>query len=550
MDRRAATCVRPLNPSVWLLAATLLILSGQAFCVESPTTVLFNGKIFTGDPAHPYVHALAIRGESIIATGETATIQALSGTDTRKIDLGGRTVIPGFNDAHQHISVQPSSDLQLETDPASTWDEVQRAISAALKNIAPGRSIIAVIGPAVFRNPQTRRAALDAVSQTIPIFLFSASGHGAVLNSAALKLVHISEKIADPKGGQFERDVNGQLNGVAREYAMWPIWRARQELTGHDEALRQIRELLNINARFGITTVQDMSNEFLPHQIVDLLKESPTSIRVRVIRMPATSPTGRDIAEGASLPLHPFPLVTVSGIKWLLDGTPIETEQAGSLRAGDPPTWATKLTFPSAQMHDMLTESLASNQQLLLHAFGPVAAQTMLQAMEQSGGARVWGSKRVRFEHGDGLTPAMIAQVKALGIVVVQNPPHLVVNQFLPAEQVGPQPLRSLLAAGIPLALGSDGPINPFLGILLASTHPDRPTEAITREQAVAAYTLGSAFAEFAERKKGSLQPGKLADLAILSQDIFAIPQSDLPKTVSILTLVGGKVVYDAGQLH
>jgi predicted amidohydrolase YtcJ len=139
-----------------------------------------------------------------------------------------------------------------------------------------------------------------------------------------------------------------------------------------------------------------------------------------------------------------------------------------------------------------------------------------------------------------------------MGIVVVQNPTH-----FDPSLLSGPaspgfqdsQPFRSLIAAGIPVALGSDGPMNPYLNIMLACIDPGRPTEAITREQAVTAYTLTSAYAEFTEKETGSLEPGKLADLAVLSQDIFSVPPADLPKTESVLTLVGGKVVYDAKGL-
>lgn len=134
--------------------------------------------------------------------------------------------------------------------------------------------------------------------------------------------------------------------------------------------------------------------------------------------------------------------------------------------------------------------------------------------------------------------------------MVVQNPTHLAIGNLNSdlrgvLEKTQTQPLRSLLAAGIPVALGSDGPTNPYLNIMFASLHPDRPSEAITREQAVIAYTLTSAFAEFAEKDKGSLEPGKLADLAVLSQDIFTTNASDLPKTESVLTIVGGKIVYD-----
>lgn len=147
--------------------------------------------------------------------------------------------------------------------------------------------------------------------------------------------------------------------------------------------------------------------------------------------------------------------------------------------------------------------------------------------------------------------PDLIARAKEMGVIVVQNPTHLTLGELLvkrygPARAEQMQPLRSLLNAGIPLAIGSDGPNNPYLNIMLAAVYPGKPSEAITREQAVVAYTLGSAYAEFAEKDKGSLEPGKLADLAVLSQDIFRVPPNELPKTESVLTMVGGKIVHDA----
>ena len=187
----------------------------------------------------------------------------------------------------------------------------------------------------------------------------------------------------------------------------------------------------------------------------------------------------------------------------------------------------------------------------MLHISGYPAAKTVLDAMDATGGKAVWSSRRLRFEHGDGAYSDLVERIKTYGIVVVQNPSHFMAlagagdSPFAKA-----QPVKSLLAAGIPVALGSDGPTNPFLNILFATLHANHPSEAITREQAVTAYTLTSAYAEFAEKEKGSLEAGKLADLAVLSQDIFTVPPPELPKTESVLTMVGGKVVYDAHALN
>ncbi len=300
-----------------------------------------------------------------------------------------------------------------------------------------------------------------------------------------------------------------------------------------------------------------MSNAMTPERCIALLQKVPTLIRIRVIRMPETTPAGRNIHEGRPAPAISNPLITVSGTKWMLDGTPLErTFEArdAALHRSDVPFEALfsdlALTFPPAEMQKMLRESLQENDQLIVHVFGYNSTAAMLHAMETAGGKSVWAGRRVRFEHGDGLFPDLIPRAKELDVVVVQNPSHLSVGTIFPGLTLEhAQPLRSLLVAGIPVALGSDGPTNPYLSIMLASLHPNRSSEAITREQAVIAYTLGSAYAEFAEKDKGSLEPGKLADLAVLSQDIFTVSASDLPKTYSLLTFVGGKIVYDANVI-
>jgi predicted amidohydrolase YtcJ len=188
---------------------------------------------------------------------------------------------------------------------------------------------------------------------------------------------------------------------------------------------------------------------------------------------------------------------------------------------------------------------------------GDAAIGTVLDEMEALAPAERWRGRRTRIEHGDLLSPADLQRVRDLGVVVVQNATHLALPDL--PQRVSPQllaqaqPLRSLVEAGIPLALGTDGiggTISPFLDIMLATLHPDRPSEALTREQAVTAYTAGSAYAEFEEHQKGRLTPGHLADLAVLSQDIFTVPFFLLPNTESVLTMVDGRIVWDAGVVQ
>jgi predicted amidohydrolase YtcJ len=266
-----------------------------------------------------------------------------------------------------------------------------------------------------------------------------------------------------------------------------------------------------------------------------------------------TSPTGRDLSEIRQLERLQLPQskVSVSGIKWVVDGTPFERGAALRRDYNDRPGWRGRLNFPESDIAAMIQESLDFHQQLLLHSVGDKTTEVIFDALEQAEGGKVdWKPQRVRIEHGDGVIDDLIPRARTLGVIVVQNPTHFS-QPALFRQRWGTQmfPLRSLLEAGIPVALGSDGPMNPFLNVMFATLHPYNPQEALTREQAVRAYTDGSALAEFAEQDKGTITPGKLADVVVLAQDIFAVPVPELPKTHSVLTIIGGTIVYDAHVL-
>jgi predicted amidohydrolase YtcJ len=544
-----------------LLVVLLLVPPAAGAREAAPDLILLNGRIFTSAAAHPTVQALAIRGERIIAAGDTSVIAALADPNTTKVDLAGRTVIPGINDAHDHLDIHPPGTVELRfTGPDPDWAEVQQVIKAADSKAPPGDILSGDIGLSIFKDPRVTRASLDRLAPNHALILTSITGHADFLNSAALSKLGFHDRQPDPMAGQFEKSSGGKLTGLVREYAVLQVNRQLADLTRDSDAVLQLRDFFSEAVKFGITTLQDMSDALAPARCVALLERVPVSIRVRVMRMPMTSPQGRDTREGLVVPRHPTPLITVSGAKWMLDGTPLEgtfaARSADNEPSKDPPHMFIRdlgLSMPRNELPAMLQESLNNDDQLMLHVSGYPAAVAMLGAMDSSGGPAVWAARRVRFEHGDGLFPDLIPRVKALGIVVVQNPSHLtIVSDFPridPRQFDKAQPLRSLLAAGIPVALGSDGPLNPFLNIMFATLHSNQPSEAITREQAVVAYTRTSAYAEFAETEKGTLEPGKLADLVVLSQDIFQVAAAELPKTQSVLTLVGGKIAYDANIL-
>ena len=523
-----------------------------------PDTILFNGKIFTGVASRPYVEALAIRGERILATGDIRTIRAMAGPKTTVVDLHGKTAIPGINDAHHHFDLGPPEvDVDLHT-PDPSWAQVKDGIAAAIAKNPPNSLISVTIGFRVFGDPSINREALDQIAPHNPLSLGTFTGHALILNTAGLRFYQVAENQPDPMGGRFERDATGRLTGTLREYAVINIERAAADRVPDSAAIVQLRQQLDEEAKYGVTSIQELSITMAPARAVSLLEAVPTRIRVRVVRMPGTTPAGRNIDEGKGVAPHPASLITVSGSKWLADGVGLEgtLTPRGAWKMPPQPPLDSLLTdlpleFPKREYPAMLQESLRNNDQLLLHISGNLSAEKVLDAIDAFGGKSVWSGRRLRFEHGDGLFPDQFARIKQDGIIVVQNPVHLapIGPPGVVALEKG-QPLKSLLAAGIPLALGSDAPTNPYLDIMFATNPGNRPSEGITLEQAVTAYTLTSAYAEFQEKEKGTIEPGKLADIAVLSQDIFTVPAPELPKTRSVLTMVGGQIVYKATDLR
>ena len=526
------------------------LLTGLAMAQDTPPDlILINGKLYTGEPAAPSAQAVAIRGERIVAVGTSAGIAALAGPATHRIDLQGRLVTPGFNDAHMHF-VPDKKGMQLKfTSLEPSWDETKAAIEAAAARAPAGTWVFGAVGSTVVMNEAATRFELDRVAPAHPVLLTAYYGHGQIFNTRAMGLMGVASLEPDPAGGYFDRVADtGELNGRAWEYAQWRSSRTLVDQISDDDTIAALRAMAGEAAAFGITSVQVFPGTSID-RFVRLLDAAKLPIRVRAIAFSLTTPQGRDLVEirGLSKLRAVDPNVTVGGIKWILDGTPFERGAALRRPYNDRAEWRGRLDFPEREIPAMLDESLELNQPLLLHCVGDRTVQLVFDAMEGRSTKVDWPAKRVRIEHGEGVISELIPRAQKLGIVVVQNPSHFVdAELFRRRWGADMQRLRSLLDAGIPLALGSDGPMNPFLNILFATTDPYAPTQAITREQAVSAYTHGSAFAEFAEDRKGTIAVGKLADLAVLSQDIFSVPAPELPKTHSVLTIVGGRVVFDA----
>lgn len=529
-----------------LLALALL----NEAALAAPSLIVVNANIFTADPGRPRAEALAIEDGLFSAVGGNAEVRALAGSGTRIIDAGGRLATPGLIESHVHLgSTLPSPPLPMPglPFPGPTAEQALAAVAAAAQT--PGDWISAWIGPLVARDQRNWRVALDAVAPDRPVLLRGFWGHTAIVNSAALKRIGIAEDVTDPIGGQWGRDASGRLNGRADEGAS-PVPEIRATPSDPAKLAPSFEAAGQRYARWGVTSIHLMNSGKSLEVTLDTLAKAKTPQKWTVYSWAPGAVTSIAGAWSAmdSAPKTLPPRVRIDGPKWMLDGTPVEQNALRREAYAGRPDWRGRSNHSDAQLREILQTALRRPGQMALHVVGDAETDRVFAMMESLASAQAWREKRVRIEHGDGIRDDTLAQALRLGVVVIQNPTHFP-PAGAPRRPTEPHSmLKSLLAAGVPVALGSDGgaeEANPFLNIMLATTYVASPREALSREQALLAYTAGAAYAEKQERSKGRVGMGMAADLALLSQDILTVPLAALPATRSLLTLVDGEIVLE-----
>jgi predicted amidohydrolase YtcJ len=511
--------------------------------------LLFNGTFHTVDSDIPSAEAVLIEGERISFVGTETEAKARASATANRIDLQGRTLIPGFNDNHIHL-IAMGDNLSRPHLGGMNAPEIIGFLKEVYKQASPGETLYAW-GWDYPSCPDPHRDILDEAFPETPVVLIQFSGHGIWVNSRVLQKHRIGPKTPDPEGGKIVRDEKGDPTGILRDNAALPVHRARflkmhTNRTMQSEMLdRTLAELRKV----GITSVQD--NTWFP-STVGLLnryrREGLLTSRVSCWfygMMPS-------IAAVMRLKTFDESWVVRGLWKYLLDGT-FSTRTAWLLQpyVGEPENYGIE-TGVLEKVDRFVGKSIRRRRQAAFHAIGDRTIHELVNTIERlsvscSGAADL----RLRIEHAQLIDPEDIPRLKDLGILASAQPSALATPEkdvdLLGEERAcRAYPYRSLLDAGVHLSFGSDMPgeatFDPLLSIhyTVNRSGPER----IGPGEALEAYTLGSAYAEFQEAQKGSITVGKLADLAVLSQDLLSVNPANIKDTEVEMTIVGGRIVY------
>ena len=547
-----------------------LLIVGAALSAMSENTpqlaeIIFqNGDIYSGAAtaaaSRARAQALAVSQGKIVAIGSAEEVNKWKGPQTEVIDLGGHFVMPGFNDAHLHLGNAGMSKLEVDLVGVRSLDEMKQRIAKGLKRARPGEWILGRGWDHTLWVSQQlpTRQDLDSVTQGHPAFFGRVDGHIAVANTAALKVAGVSKDSKDVPGGKADRDANGDLTGIVRERTKDDFYKVIPKAT--PEQHRRAMELaLADAAQWGITSVQDNSDweDFLALEQM----ERDGALKLRVTEwLPFKAPLDQLKQARAHHP-QDDPMLHTGMLKGFMDGSLGSRTAAMKAPFADDPGNSGLPQYTQADLNKMSVERAEAGFQLGFHAIGDKAAAMALEAFSQPG---ISASARNRIEHAQVVDPADIPRFKQLGVIASMQPNHLLTDMNWAEERLGPQRAaysyawKAFLDAGVPLAFGTDypvEPITPFRGLYAAVTRKNEagtkeyyPANKLRRGQALAAYTQGSAYAEFAETHKGKLVPGYDADFILVDRDLYKVAAPAILRTEVKATYVNGKEVYPPAQ--
>jgi predicted amidohydrolase YtcJ len=531
--------------------------------------ILFGGKIWGGESIG-FIPGIACANEKIIAIGEKEELLPLASTDTRIIDLKGRSVLPGFNDSHLHLIEGGLNLIQLDLSNVRSRTEFISRVAEYGKNLDKGDWILGGGWDNEGwddKTPPTREL-IDPVSRDNPLLLTRVDCHMSLANSYALTLAGIDEKTADPPGGAVIRDNQGKPTGILADTAQQLVWRVVPS-PSEKKLLSAAKKALSEAARVGITSITE--NAFL---IADttrpademvriyhrLLREGELTLRVNlwfpVEAVENISSLGIESGFGSYN-------LRIAGVKGFLDGSLGASSARFFKPYTDDPENRGILVTPPERMSELLKKAVRANLQPAVHAIGDEANHILLDIYQEILNENKTSPLRLRMEHAQHLTREDIARMGRLEIIASVQPRHAVDDYRFLWRKLGDEraktsyPYRSLLEAGAPLAIGSDFPVAPLSPLISLKAAVVRKGEEAVEEwflkerlplsSALTAYTRGSAYATGEEGIKGELSLSKLADMVVLSDDIFKIPEEKIAELAVDYTIVGGRIVYSRG---
>ena len=560
--------MKALATLVTALAAMLTTATQGKEPLLAPDLVIVNASIHTMDPAKPTAAAVAILGNHIVAVGSTAEIKALAGSHTRVIDAGKKVVLPGFNDSHVHWLMGGFSITNVDLRDAKSTDEFARRIGDHARKLPKGRWILG--GDWDHEKwPGTSlptKELIDSVTPDNPVFVNRTDGHMALANSLALKLAVVTKDTKDVPGGLIVRDPNtGEPTGVLKDAALDLVDKVVPERS-FEEKLTAARAATEHAASVGVTSVQDMSAGDDVGLYQYMLERGELKTRIygmySIVRWEVLGKTGVRGGFGSDK-------LRIGGLKGFADGSLGSSTALFFEPYSDTPNTHGLLFDQMLPEGIMLTRVEAADKaglHVMIHAIGDEANQRILdiyQQVEEKNGPR---DRRFRIEHAQHLRASDIPRFGKEKVIASMQPYHAADDGRWCDKRIGPErskgtyAFRSLLDTGAVLAFGSDwtvAPLNPMEGLKAAVSrqtldgkHPQGwvPEQKITVDEAVRAYTVGSAYAEFAEKVKGTITAGKLADLVMLDRDIYKIDPLEIDKTQVLLTVMDGRVVYERGN--
>ena len=538
--------------------------------------IFTHGNIYTGAVdatasfgAGKRAEALAVRGDRILAVGAREEIMKLKGPNTQVIDLHGHFVMPGFNDAHMHMASAGLEKMNVDLVGTKTLDEFRDRLRAKCEAAGPGEWVIGEGWDETLWPVKTlpSRWDLDEVAGSHPVYLERVDGHIGVANTHALQLASVTVATRDPEGGKIDRDENGTPTGILREKAQELVQTAIPKQT--PEKRRQAIELALADlASHGVTSAQDYSQWDDFHVYEELERQGKLTARISEW-LSFDEPIDRLNKERNSHPASDNMLRT-GMLKGFMDGS-LGSKTAALLEPySDDPKNSGLPQYDPAKLNAMTKERVLAGYQVGFHAIGDEAVQMALDAFaEAEKAAKAAGVKavdggtdyRLRIEHAQVTTPQQVARFKELKVIASMQPSHVLTDMNWAESRLGPKRAEhsyawaEFLHRGVTLAFGTDypvEPVTPFRGLYAAITRQSEdgkktyyPAQKLNIDQAIAAYTTGAAFAEFAEKEKGKLDPGMLADFIVLDRDITSVPPAKILETKVLQTVVGGKTVYE-----